>query len=122
MQEPSDFLATLTTALPSVMTGLTLSLSLIMAIGAQNTFAPRQGLRREHVAAVVAVCALLEITLMTIGVSGPGRYPGQLSACLERAGTGRRCRGGLVRTLGIAPGAGTACHACAAPGSAANAA
>ncbi len=70
MQEPSALLATLTTALPSVMTGLTLSLSLIMAIGAQNTFVLRQGLRREHVAAVVAVCALLDITLMTIGVSG----------------------------------------------------
>lgn len=84
MQEPSDFLATLTTALPSVMTGLTLSLSLIMAIGAQNTFVLRQGLRREHVAAVVAVCALLDITLMTIGVSGLaatlGNYPRALNA------------------------------------------
>lgn len=51
-------------------TGLTLSLSLIMAIGAQNTFVLRQGLRREHVAVVVAACALLDMVLMTLGVSG----------------------------------------------------
>jgi len=44
----------------------------------------RQGLRREHVAAVVAVCALLDITLMTIGVSGLaatlGNYPRAMNA------------------------------------------
>lgn len=71
-------------ALPSIATGLTLSLSLIVAIGAQNTFVLRQGLRREHVAAVVAVCALLDIALMTLGVSGLaaslGQYPGALNA------------------------------------------
>ncbi|RYE39689.1 MAG: amino acid transporter, partial [Hyphomicrobiales bacterium] len=38
--------------------GYLVSLSLILAIGAQNAFVLRQGLRREHVAAVVAVCAL----------------------------------------------------------------
>ncbi len=70
MQETFDALPTLSTTLPSVITGLTLSLSLIVAIGAQNTFVLRQGLRREHVAAVVAVCALLDIGLMAIGVSG----------------------------------------------------
>ncbi|MFZ2309276.1 MAG: LysE/ArgO family amino acid transporter [Rhodoferax sp.] len=51
-------------------TGLSLSLSLIMAIGAQNTFVLRQGLRREHVAVVVLACALLDMVLMTLGVSG----------------------------------------------------
>ena len=66
------------------LTGLTLSLSLIMAIGAQNTHVLRQGLRREHVAAVVAVCALLDMALMTLGVSGLaaslGEYPRALDA------------------------------------------
>jgi L-lysine exporter family protein LysE/ArgO len=84
MQDTTTALTTLSTALPTVMTGFTLSLSLIMAIGAQNTFVLRQGLRREHVAAVVAVCALLDITLMTIGVSGLaatlGNYPRALNA------------------------------------------
>ena len=54
----------------SFVTGLTLSLSLIVAIGAQNAFVLRQGLRREHVAAVVSVCAALDALLMVLGVSG----------------------------------------------------
>ena len=56
----------------SFITGLTLGASLIVAIGAQNAFVLRQGLRREHVAAVVGVCALLDIALMAAGVSGLG--------------------------------------------------
>ena len=54
------------------LTGFTLSLSLIVAIGAQNAFVLRQGLRREHVGAVVAVCALLDVALMAAGVFGLG--------------------------------------------------
>jgi len=83
MQDITIF-STLVAALPSITTGLTLSLSLIVAIGAQNTFVLRQGLRREHVAAVVAVCALLDMGLMTLGVSGLaatlGNYPRALNA------------------------------------------
>jgi L-lysine exporter family protein LysE/ArgO len=59
-------------SLASLVTGATLSASLIVAIGAQNVFVLRQGLRREHVAAVVAVCALLDVVLMAIGVGGLG--------------------------------------------------
>ena len=55
---------------PVLWTGATLSLSLIVAIGAQNTHVLRQGLRGEHVAAVVVLCALLDMALMTLGVSG----------------------------------------------------
>jgi L-lysine exporter family protein LysE/ArgO len=61
---------------PVFFTGFTLGASLIMAIGAQNAFVLRQGLRREHVAAVVAVCAVLDIMLMAIGVSGLGAVLG----------------------------------------------
>jgi L-lysine exporter family protein LysE/ArgO len=46
--------------------------SLILAIGAQNAFVLRQGLRREHVAAVVAVCALSDAVLIAAGVAGFG--------------------------------------------------
>jgi L-lysine exporter family protein LysE/ArgO len=53
-------------------TGLGLGLSLIVAIGAQNAFVLRQGLRTEHVAAVVAVCALSDVVLIVAGVSGAG--------------------------------------------------
>ena len=57
-------------AISSFVTGLTLSLSLIVAIGAQNAYVLRQGLRREHVAAVVLACATLDAILMVLGVSG----------------------------------------------------
>jgi len=43
---------------------------LIAAIGAQNAFVLRQGLRREHVLAVVLFCALSDAVLIAIGVSG----------------------------------------------------
>lgn len=51
-------------------TGLSLCLSLIVAIGAQNLFVLQQGLQRQHVGPVVAVCAGLDVLLMTLGVSG----------------------------------------------------
>ena len=57
-------------------TGAALSLGLIVAIGAQNAFVLRQGLRREHVGAIVAFCAGSDALLMTAGVAGLGRVPG----------------------------------------------
>ena len=45
---------------------------LIIAIGAQNAFVLRQGLRREHIMAVVAVCALSDAVLINVGVWGMG--------------------------------------------------
>jgi len=47
-------------------------MSLIVAIGAQNAFVLRQGLRLEHVAAVVAVCAVSDMVLIAAGVGGAG--------------------------------------------------
>lgn len=68
----------------SFLAGFGLSLSLIVAIGAQNAFVLRQGLRREHVGAVVLVCAALDVVLMILGVSGVaaafGRHPAALAA------------------------------------------
>src|SRR3712207_4706867 len=61
-----------TPALLAVASGLALGLGLIVAIGAQNAFVLRQGLRLEHVAAVVAVCALSDIVLILAGVLGAG--------------------------------------------------
>ncbi|MBH0008934.1 LysE/ArgO family amino acid transporter [Salinibacterium sp. SWN1162] len=62
-----------------VIAGLGFGLSLIIAIGAQNAFVLRQGLRREHVTAVVLVCMLSDIVLITAGVAG-------LGALIEQAG------------------------------------
>ncbi|MFF6958706.1 LysE family transporter [Streptomyces sp. NPDC008317] len=59
-------------ALLAALAGLGTGLSLIVAIGAQNAFVLRQGIRREHVAAVVAICALSDAALITLGVSGIG--------------------------------------------------
>ncbi len=56
----------------AVFQGWLVSTSLILAIGAQNAFVLRQGIRREHVAAVVAVCALSDALLIAAGVAGFG--------------------------------------------------
>jgi L-lysine exporter family protein LysE/ArgO len=52
---------------------MSMLLSLIVAIGAQNAFVLRQGLRNEHVLAVVMICALSDATLITLGVTGFGK-------------------------------------------------
>ena len=52
--------------------GFALGFSLILAIGAQNAFVLRQGLRREHVLAVVLVCAISDAILVTAGILGFG--------------------------------------------------
>ncbi|MGZ0211347.1 MAG: LysE/ArgO family amino acid transporter [Actinomycetales bacterium] len=62
-----------------VLAGFGFGLSLIIAIGAQNAFVLRQGLRREHITAVVLVCALSDIVLIVAGVAG-------LGALIEQAG------------------------------------
>ncbi len=52
--------------------GFVLGFSLILAIGAQNAFVLRQGLRREHVFAVCLTCALSDAILIAAGVAGFG--------------------------------------------------
>ena len=54
----------------AAVSGYLTGLSLILAIGAQNAFVLRQGIRREHVAAVVAVCAISDAVLIVAGVAG----------------------------------------------------
>lgn len=56
----------------SLFAGLGLGLSLIVAIGAQNVFVLRQGIRREHVLPVVIICALSDALLIAAGVAGLG--------------------------------------------------
>lgn len=50
-------------------TGLFAALSLIVAIGAQNAFVLRQGLQRQHVLAVVLICATSDAILIAVGVT-----------------------------------------------------
>jgi L-lysine exporter family protein LysE/ArgO len=76
-----------TAVLPGFLTGL----SLIVAIGAQNAYVLRQGLRRDRVGAVVLVCLLSDLVLIAAGVAGIG-------AIVDRAGFVLD----LVRWLGVA--------------------
>ncbi len=52
------------------LSGFALGLSLIVAIGAQNAFVLKQGLKGEHIFWVVLVCALSDALLIGVGVSG----------------------------------------------------
>lgn len=56
----------------ALISGLLTGLSLIVAIGAQNTFVLQQGLRRSHVAVVVAICVVSDVILIAAGVLGAG--------------------------------------------------
>ncbi len=57
---------------PAFISGLLLGLSLIVAIGAQNAFVLRQGLTGRFVLPVALVSALLDATLIVLGVAGLG--------------------------------------------------
>lgn len=58
--------------------GMTMGLSLIVAIGAQNAFVLRQGLRNEYVFAVCLACAASDALLIVAGVTGFGKVTGWL--------------------------------------------
>lgn len=75
-------------AFPVFVQGLALSFGLIVAIGAQNAFVLRQGLRREHIGGVVLFCAAADAVLIAAGVLGMAQALGQ--------------RPGLARVLALA--------------------
>jgi len=77
-------------AFPVFLQGLALSFGLIVAIGAQNAFVLRQGLRREHVGTVVLFCAVADGVLIAAGVLGMAHALGD--------------RPGLARSLALAGG------------------
>jgi len=77
--------------LDSSLAGLVTGLSLIVAIGAQNAYVLRQGLAREHVGVVVAICALSDVVLISAGVSGIGTIVERAPWVLD-----------VVRWLGVA--------------------
>lgn len=62
----------MTPTLTALTTGFLASLGLIVAIGAQNAWVLRQGLRREHVGLVVAICVGADVVLMAAGTAGLG--------------------------------------------------
>lgn len=68
----------------SALAGFAASVVLIVAIGAQNAFVLRQGLRREHVLPVVLTCAVSDLVLIVAGIAGLGAVitarPGAMTA------------------------------------------
>ena len=60
------------TAYLVVLTGFATTMALIAAIGAQNAFVLRQGIRGEHVMPVVALCAVSDLVLIFAGIAGFG--------------------------------------------------
>jgi L-lysine exporter family protein LysE/ArgO len=61
-------------------TGFVVSATLIVAIGAQNAFVLRQGIRREHVAPTVLFCVLADLVLIGAGVAGLAEVLGHAPA------------------------------------------
>jgi L-lysine exporter family protein LysE/ArgO len=66
-----------------LIVGFLSAFTLIAAIGAQNAFVLRQGILRQHVVAVVALCTASDIVLITAGIAGFGvliaAHPGALT-------------------------------------------
>lgn len=55
-----------------ILKGFTVTLSLIVAIGAQNAYVLKQGLKKEYIFHIVALCILIDILLISSGVFGIG--------------------------------------------------
>ncbi|MEU6590070.1 LysE/ArgO family amino acid transporter [Streptomyces sp. NPDC046881] len=97
-------------ALTTAAAGFGTGLSLIVAIGAQNAFVLRQGVRRDAVLAVVAICALSDALLIALGVGGVGAvvvaWPGALRAVGIVGGAFLLGYGALAVRRVLRPGAG----------------
>lgn len=57
-----------------LLEGFVISIGLIVAIGPQNAYVLRQGIRQRHAIPVASVCFVADATLITLGVMGVGRY------------------------------------------------
>ncbi|MEU3986066.1 LysE/ArgO family amino acid transporter [Streptomyces sp. NPDC026672] len=97
-------------ALTAAAAGFGTGLSLIVAIGAQNAFVLRQGIRRDAVLAVVAICALSDALLISLGVGGVGAvvvaWPGAVRAVGLVGGAFLLCYGALAARRVLRPGTG----------------
>ncbi|AEY87388.1 membrane transport protein [Streptomyces hygroscopicus subsp. jinggangensis 5008] len=97
-------------ALTTAAAGFGTGLSLIVAIGAQNAFVLRQGVRRDAVLAVVGICALSDAVLIALGVGGVGAvvvaWPGALRAIGIVGGVFLLCYGALAGRRVLGPGTG----------------
>ncbi len=58
----------------SLLSGFSLGLSLILAIGSQNAFVLRMGIAKTHVLSICLICAISDATLIALGVGGFGAF------------------------------------------------
>ncbi|MFE1835464.1 LysE/ArgO family amino acid transporter [Streptomyces sviceus] len=95
-------------SLSAAAAGFGTGLSLIVAIGAQNAFVLRQGIRRDAVLAVVGICALSDALLIALGVGGVGAvvvaWPGALTLVGWIGGGFLLCYGALAVRRVLRPG------------------
>ena len=95
-------------SLSAAAAGFGTGLSLIVAIGAQNAFVLRQGIRRDAVLAVVGICALSDAVLIALGVGGVGAvvvaWPGALTLVGWIGGGFLLCYGVLAARRVFRPG------------------
>jgi L-lysine exporter family protein LysE/ArgO len=95
-------------SLSAAAAGFGTGLSLIVAIGAQNAFVLRQGIRRDAVLAVVGICALSDALLIALGVGGVGAvvvaWPGALTLVGWIGGGFLLCYGVLAARRVFRPG------------------
>jgi L-lysine exporter family protein LysE/ArgO len=71
-----------------LLLGFMASFTLIAAIGAQNAFVLRQGIRREHVLPVVALCTVSDMALIAAGIAGVGAVINAHPAAVDIAKVG----------------------------------
>lgn len=67
------------------LNGFTICAGLIVAIGAQNAYVLRQGLKREHVFVTASICFLCDVILITIGTIGFGTVTSKIPELSEIA-------------------------------------
>lgn len=58
--------------LSSYIEGFVMGAGLIIAIGAQNAFVLKQGIRREHRSVIAWICSISDALLITLGIAGMG--------------------------------------------------
>ena len=100
----------MSSSLTAAAAGFGSGLSLIVAIGAQNAFVLRQGLRRDAVLAVVGICALSDAVLIALGVGGVGAivvaWPEAVRTVGVIGGVFLLCYGVLAARRVLGPGTG----------------
>jgi len=97
----------MTNVVLALAAGFGTSLSLIVAIGAQNAFVLRQGIRRDAVLTVVAICGASDAVLIGLGVGGVGAlvqaWPTAVTAVAIVGGIFLLCYGFLAARRAMKP-------------------